>query len=60
MRKEYKKPIVAAVMLNTEPMMNTTSAETGGVNIGNKPKNIFTKYKTTIPANGTNIPLLNT
>ena len=37
MRKEYKKPIVAAVMLDTEPMMNTTSAETGGVNIGNKP-----------------------
>ncbi len=37
MRKEYKKPIVAAVMLDTEPMMNTTSAETGGVNIGDKP-----------------------
>ena len=37
MRKEYKKPIMAAVMLDTEPMMNTTSAETGGVNIGNKP-----------------------
>ena len=37
MRKEYKKPIVAAVMLDTEPMMNITSAETGGVNIGNKP-----------------------
>lgn len=37
MRKKYKKPIVAAVMLDTEPMMNTTSAETGGVNIGNKP-----------------------
>ena len=37
MRKEYKKPIVAAVMLDTEPMMNTTSAETDGVNIGNKP-----------------------
>ena len=36
MRKEYKKPIVAAVMLDTEPMMNTTSAETSGVNIGNK------------------------
>ncbi len=37
MRKKYKKPIVAAVMLDTEPMMNTTSAETDGVNIGNKP-----------------------
>ena len=24
-------------MLDTEPMMNTTSAETSGVNIGNKP-----------------------
>ena len=37
MRKEYKKPIVAAAMLDTEPMMNTTSAETSGVNIGKKP-----------------------
>ena len=37
MKKEYKSPIVATVMLDTEPMMNTTSAETSGVNIGKKP-----------------------
>ena len=37
MRKEYKNPIVATVMLDTEPMMNTTSAEQDSANVGNKP-----------------------
>ena len=37
MKKEYKSPIVATVMLDTEPMMNTPSAETGGANVGDKP-----------------------
>ena len=33
MRKEYKNPIVATVMLDTEPMMNTTSAEQDSANV---------------------------
>ena len=37
MRKEYNSPITDTVILNTEPMMNTTSAETGNTNVGNKP-----------------------
>lgn len=37
MKKEYIRPIVVAVTLATEPMMNITSAESGGVNVGNKP-----------------------
>ena len=37
MRKEYNSPITDTVILNTEPMMNTTSAETENANVGNKP-----------------------
>lgn len=37
MKKEYKKPTVFAVQLETEPLMNSTSAEQGSANVGNKP-----------------------
>jgi hypothetical protein len=37
MKKEYKKPSAFAVQLETEVIMTTTSAETGGANVGNKP-----------------------
>ena len=37
MKKEYKKPAVLAVQLETEVIMTTTSAEQGSANVGNKP-----------------------
>lgn len=37
MKREYKKPSVFAVQLETEVIMTTTSAETGGANVSNKP-----------------------
>ena len=37
MRKEYKSPVVAAVQLETAPIMTTASAEQSGANVGNKP-----------------------
>ena len=37
MRKEYNSPVVEPVQLEIEPIMTTTSAETGGANVGNKP-----------------------
>ncbi|MBR5455623.1 MAG: hypothetical protein IKU76_01570 [Bacteroidaceae bacterium] len=37
MKKEYKSPLVAAVYLDSEPIMTTASAEQGGANVGNKP-----------------------
>ena len=37
MKREYKKPSAFAVQLETEVIMTTTSAETGGANVGNKP-----------------------
>lgn len=37
MKKVYKKPSAFAVQLETEVIMTTTSAETGSVNVGNKP-----------------------
>jgi hypothetical protein len=37
MRKEYKSPVVAAVQLETVPIMTTASAEQSGANVGNKP-----------------------
>ena len=37
MKREYKKPSALSVQLETEVIMTTTSAETGGANVGNKP-----------------------
>ena len=37
MKKEYKKPAVLPVELETEVIMTTTSAEQGSANVGNKP-----------------------
>ena len=37
MRKEYRTPVADLVQLEVEPIMTTTSAETGGANVGNKP-----------------------
>jgi hypothetical protein len=37
MKKEYKSPELTTVQLETEVIMTTTSAETGGANVGNKP-----------------------
>ena len=37
MRKEYNSPVAEPVQLEIEPIMTTTSAETGGANVGNKP-----------------------
>ena len=37
MKKEYKNPVVEPVLLETEAIMITTSAELGGVSVGNKP-----------------------
>ena len=37
MKNEYKKPSAFAVLLETEVIMTTTSAEQGGANVGNKP-----------------------
>ena len=37
MKKEYKSPVATALLLETEPVMTTTSAEQGSANVGNKP-----------------------
>ena len=37
MKNEYKKPVAESVLLETESIMTTTSAETGGANVGDKP-----------------------
>ena len=37
MKNEYKKPVAESVLLETKSIMTTTSAETGGANVGNKP-----------------------
>ena len=37
MKKGYKKPSAFAVLLETEVIMTTTSAEQGNANVGNKP-----------------------
>ena len=37
MKNEYKKPVAESVLLETEVIMTTTSAETGGANVGDKP-----------------------
>lgn len=37
MKKEYKSPVAIALLLEAEPVMTTTSGETGGVNVGDKP-----------------------
>ena len=37
MKKEYKSPVATVLLLETEPVMTTTSTETGGANVGNKP-----------------------
>ena len=37
MRKEYKNPVVEPVLLEVEPIMTITSAETGSTGVGNKP-----------------------
>ena len=37
MRKEYKSPVATVLLLETEPVMTTTSAEQGSANVGNKP-----------------------
>lgn len=37
MKKEYKKPSALSVLLETEVIMTTTSAEQGSANVGNKP-----------------------
>ena len=37
MKKVYKKPSAFAVLLETEAIMTTTSAEQGSANVGNRP-----------------------
>ena len=37
MKKEYKSPVATVLLLETEPVMTTTSAEQGSANVGNKP-----------------------
>lgn len=37
MRKKYETPTVIQIGLETEPMMNVASAETGGAGVGDKP-----------------------
>ena len=37
MKKEYKSPVATVLLLETEPVMTTTSGETGSANVGNKP-----------------------
>ncbi len=37
MKNEYKKPSAESVLLEIESIMTTTSAETGGANVGDKP-----------------------
>ena len=36
MKREYKKPTVFAVQLETEVIMTTASAEQGSANVGNR------------------------
>lgn len=37
MKKRYEMPAINLVGLETEPMMNVASAETGGAGVGDKP-----------------------
>ena len=37
MKKEYNSPSEESVLLETESIMTTASAETDGANVGNKP-----------------------
>ena len=37
MKNEYKKPVAETVLLETEVIMTTTSAEQGSAGVGNKP-----------------------
>lgn len=37
MKKKYKSPVAATVLLETETIMTTASAEQGSANVGNKP-----------------------
>ena len=37
MKKEYTRPAATALTLETEPLMITTSTETGNAGVGNKP-----------------------
>ena len=37
MKKEYRRPTATALTLETEPLMITTSSETGNAGVGNKP-----------------------
>lgn len=37
MKKRYEMPTMALVELETEPMMNVASTETGGAGVGDKP-----------------------
>ena len=37
MKNEYKKPVAESVLLETEVIMTTTSAEQGSANVGDKP-----------------------
>ena len=37
MKKEYTRPAATALALETEPLMITTSTETGNAGVGNKP-----------------------
>ena len=37
MKNEYKKPVAESVLLETEVIMTTTSAEQGNANVGNTP-----------------------
>ena len=38
MKKRYETPTIDLVELETEPMMNVASTETGGAGVGNKPE----------------------
>jgi hypothetical protein len=37
MKNEYKKPVAESVLLETESIMTTASAEQGSAGVGNKP-----------------------
>lgn len=37
MKKRYEMPTIALVELEAEPMMNVTSTEIGGADVGDKP-----------------------
>lgn len=37
MKKRYEMPTIDLVELETEPMMNVASTETGGAGVGNEP-----------------------